>query len=203
MKRINFIRTIGLAGVGLGVPGLANGISLKTTETLPPLLVDQEGNPIVSVPDWEKQRDLIKKSWLDYLGALDPNPKTPVLKVLKEDKPEGLIRQYVEYEGEPGIMVRGYLLKPGRIHEPLPAQRAGRKRARRALVHRVVHLENLVPLVAGGNILLGAEEIAIAVLKAVPPPVVGQNVGLLPANVGEDVPGTPGGALPRVWRDPH
>ncbi len=124
MKRINFIRTIGLAGVGLGVPGLAagltNGISLKTNETLPPLLVDQEGNPIVSVPGWEKQRDLIKKRWLKYLGALDPNPRTPVLKVLKEDKPEGMVRQYVEYEGEPGIMVRGYLLKPGRIHEPLP-----------------------------------------------------------------------------------
>ncbi len=120
MKRVNFIRTIGLAGVGLGVPGLANGISLKMNENLPPLLIDPEGKPIVSVPGWEKQRDIIKKRWLNYLGALDPNPKIPVLKVLKEDKPEGMVRQYVEYEGEPGIMVRGYLIKPGRIHEPLP-----------------------------------------------------------------------------------
>ena len=120
MKRINFIRTIGLAGIGLSVPGLASGMSLKNSEDLPPLLFDPEGKPIVSVPAWEKQRDLIKKRWLDYLGALEPNPKTPVLKVLKEDKPEGMVRQYVEYEGEPGIMVRGYLIKPGRIHEPLP-----------------------------------------------------------------------------------
>ena len=120
MKRVNFIRTIGLASIGMGLPGLANGMSLKITENLPSLLVDPEGNPILSVPRWEKQRDLITKRWLDYLGALDPNPEAPVLRVLKEDKPDGLVRQYVEYEGEPGITVRGYLLKPGRIHEPLP-----------------------------------------------------------------------------------
>jgi len=120
MKRVNFIRTISLAGIGMSLSGPLRGISLKIDENLPPLLVDPEGKPIVSVPGWEKQRDLIKKRWLDYLGALELNPKTPVLKVLKEDKPEGMVRQYVEYEGEPGIMVQGYLIKPGRIHEPLP-----------------------------------------------------------------------------------
>ncbi len=120
MKRVTFIRSIGLAGIGLGIPGLATGISVKNSGELPPLLVGPEGKPIESTGQWKKQRELIKKRWLDYLGALDANPNTPVLKVLKEDKPEGLVRQLVEYEGEPGIMVRGYLLKPGRIHEPLP-----------------------------------------------------------------------------------
>jgi dienelactone hydrolase len=120
MKRIHFISTIGLAGIGLGIPGLVNGMKTQNTENLPPLLVDPDGNPILSVPHWEKQRELIKKRWLEYLGALDPNPETPVLKVLKEDKPDGMVRQYVEYEGEPGIMVRGYLIRPGRIHEPIP-----------------------------------------------------------------------------------
>ncbi|MEE9460843.1 MAG: dienelactone hydrolase family protein, partial [Bacteroidales bacterium] len=120
MKRVNFIRTIGLASIGMGLPGLANGMRVKITENLPSLLVDSEGKPIHSIQQWKNQRDLITKRWLDYLGALDPNPEIPVLKVLKEDKPDGLVRQYVEYEGEPGITVRGYLLKPGRIHEPLP-----------------------------------------------------------------------------------
>ena len=120
MKRVNFIRTIGLAGIGLGITGLTKGMKVKNTEELPPLMVDPEGKPIDSIQQWKKQRDLIKKRWLDYLGALDPNPEMPVLKVLTEDKPEGLVRQYVEYEGEPGIMVRGYLVKPGRIHEPIP-----------------------------------------------------------------------------------
>jgi dienelactone hydrolase len=135
MKRVNFIRTIGLASIGMGLPGLANGMSLKITENLPSLLVDPEGNPILSVPRWEKQRDLITKRWLDYLGALDPNPEAPVLKVLKEDKPDGLVRQYVEYEGEPGIMVRGYLLKPGRIHEPLPGMVALHSTSDNQMIH--------------------------------------------------------------------
>jgi dienelactone hydrolase len=123
MKRVNFIRAIGLAGIGLSIPGMAgqaDGMRVKSTEELLPLLVDSDGKPIHSIQQWEKQRDLIKKRWLDYLGALEPNPETPVLKVLKEDMPEGMVRQYVEYEGESGIMVRGYLIKPGRIHEPLP-----------------------------------------------------------------------------------
>ena len=120
MKRVNFIRTIGLASIGMGLPGLANGMRVKNIEDLPPLLVDSEGNPIHSIQQWKNQRDLITKRWLDYLGALHPNPEIPVLKVLKEDKPEGLVRQYVEYEGEPGIMVRGYLLIPENMNKPLP-----------------------------------------------------------------------------------
>ena len=78
MKRIQFIRSIGLAGIGLGIPGLVNGMKTQNTENLPPLLVDPDGNPILSVPHGEKQRELIKKKWLEYLGALDPNPETPV-----------------------------------------------------------------------------------------------------------------------------
>jgi dienelactone hydrolase len=120
MKRVHFIRSLSLAGLGLSIPGFLNTVKADDGENLPPLLVDPDGNPIESVPGWEKQREIIRKRWLKYLGALDPNPETPVLKVLKEDKPNGMVRQYVEYEGEPGIMVRGYLIKPGRIHEPLP-----------------------------------------------------------------------------------
>lgn len=120
MKRVNFIRSLSLAGLGLSTPGFLNAVKANDGEDLPPLLVDPYGNPIESIPGWEKQREIIRKRWLDYLGALDPNPETPVLKVLEEDKPNGMVRQYVEYEGEPGILVRGYLIKPGRIHEPLP-----------------------------------------------------------------------------------
>ncbi len=120
MKRIDFIKTLGVAGMGMGIPGLAHGITEINTPDLPPLLFDREGNPINSVSKWKEERERIKNRWLYYLGALDPNPKIPELKVLEEDRPEGLLRQYVEYEGEPGIMVRGYLLKPENINEPLP-----------------------------------------------------------------------------------
>ena len=61
-----------------------------------------------------------KKRWLNFLGVIDANPRAPLLKVLNEETQEGVIRQYVEYEGEPGILVRGYLLKPKKVRRPLP-----------------------------------------------------------------------------------
>jgi dienelactone hydrolase len=120
MDRIQFLRILGLAGIGLTAAGLTNGMTTLRQGNLPSLLVDRDGNPILTSRGWENQRELIKRRWLAYLGALEPNPEPPVLKVLKEDKPDGMVRQYVEYEGEPGIRVYGYLVKPGRIHEPLP-----------------------------------------------------------------------------------
>ena len=120
MNRKDFIRILGISGIAVGIPGILTGMKEMNAEDLPPLLVDPEGNPIRTLPLWEKQRERIKSRWMEYLGVLKPNPEPPVLKVLKEDKPDGMVRQYVEYEGEPGIRVNGYLLKPGRIHEPLP-----------------------------------------------------------------------------------
>jgi hypothetical protein len=51
---------------------------------------------------------------------LKQNPVAPKLRAIKEDTPENLVRQYVSYEGEPGITVYGYLIKPRRINKPLP-----------------------------------------------------------------------------------
>ena len=116
-NRRDFIKMAALGAVAAGT----TGFSLKgRRESLPPLLVDSAGNPIKTLSAWEQQRKIIRKRWLDYLGALPPNPEPPVLKVLKEDRPEGMIRQYVSYEGEPGVTVNGYLLKPGKIDKPLP-----------------------------------------------------------------------------------
>ena len=104
----------------MSMPVLAHGMTDINTPDLPPLLVDSEGKPFHSLPKWKEQREWIKKRWLDYLGVIDPNPETPELKVLEEDRSGGLLRQYVEYEGEPGILVRGYLLIPENIDNPLP-----------------------------------------------------------------------------------
>ncbi|MCD4709438.1 MAG: dienelactone hydrolase family protein [Bacteroidales bacterium] len=120
MKRIDFLKTMGVAGIGMGIPGLAHGMTETETPDLPPLLVDSKGKPIHSRSKWKKEREQIKKRWLDYLGVMNPNPKTPELKILKEERLDGLVRQYVEYEGEPGILVRGYLLIPENMNKPLP-----------------------------------------------------------------------------------
>ncbi|NOY37291.1 MAG: dienelactone hydrolase [Chlorobi bacterium] len=119
-NRRSFIKTAALAGISLSFVGKADIFAGSRAEELPPLLIDSAGKSIKSLPGWEKQRTIIKKRWLDYLGALEPNPNPPVLKIMKEDHPEGLIRQLVEYESEPGIIVRGYLIKPDDISNPLP-----------------------------------------------------------------------------------
>ena len=120
LNRRAFIRITSLAGAGLGFGDLTYAFSEGDAKKLPSLLVDARGSPITTLPGWEKQREIIKKRWLDYLGVLKPNPAPPVLKVLQEDHPEGMTRQFVEYEGEPGEKVRGYLLMPGRGDRSLP-----------------------------------------------------------------------------------
>lgn len=126
MNRTDFLKTMGAVATGMGITGSAYGMfelnpsAGLNTPDLPPLLVNSKGEPIHSLPEWKKERRVIKKRWLDYMGALDPNPVVPQLKVLKKDYSGGLVRQLVEYEGEPGIMVRGYLLLPENIEKPLP-----------------------------------------------------------------------------------
>lgn len=143
MKRTDFLKTLGVTamGIGIGMPTLAQGfselsqkipgqsqgvsglsqeLSAPTGADLPDLLVDSKGKPIKSLKKWNKERLLIKQRWLDYLGAIEPNPETPVLKVLSEENHKGIIRQYVEYEGEPGKTVYGYLLIPETMSQPLP-----------------------------------------------------------------------------------
>ena len=84
------------------------------------LLADARNEPIQSLSAWKKKRAQIRERWLDFIGPLDPNPDPPSLRVLKTDHPVGVTRQLVEYEGEPGMRVRGYLIRPRQIREPRP-----------------------------------------------------------------------------------
>ncbi len=118
LNRRKFLLSSLYAGLGIYVYG--STYELNTADPLSPLLMDSKGKPIRSLSEWKKQREVIKGRWLEYIGALSPNPSVPEIKVLKEDYPEGLVRQYIEYEGEPGIKVRAYLLKPQKISSRLP-----------------------------------------------------------------------------------
>jgi predicted esterase len=120
VDRRGFVRTLSLTGAALAFGDLTYAFSRDEADKLPSLLVDPQGHPITTLSGWMKQREVIKKRWLDYLGALAPNPEPPELTILQEDRPEGVSRRYVEYEGEPGEKVRGYLLMPEKIDKPLP-----------------------------------------------------------------------------------
>ena len=121
MKRAVFIRNTGAAVASLLLAPLGRGTAPASSQDLPPLLIDSSGRPINKIRGWEKKRKSIKKVWAEYLGMIDTNPAAPAIKVLDEETPEGLIRQYIEYEGEPGIRVKAYLLKPLKKDGKLPA----------------------------------------------------------------------------------
>jgi dienelactone hydrolase len=116
LSRRKFLTTAMFAGLGFNI----SGATLNATQKLEPLLIDTKGNPIATLGEWIKQREIIKKRWLDYLGVLRPNSSLPKISVVKEDHPEGLIRQLIEYESEPRIKVQAYLLKPQNMNAPLP-----------------------------------------------------------------------------------
>lgn len=89
---------------------------------LPPLLVDEQGEPITTLADWQRRRAALRRRWLDFLGPLEVpgSNKPPALQVLEEDRVDGVVRQLVQYETEPGVRVDAYLLKPAAIERPRP-----------------------------------------------------------------------------------
>jgi len=81
---------------------------------LSPLLVDDQGRPIATLAAWKKRREQLRRFWLDFLVPLEVDrTKPPTLQVIEEDRPEGVIRQQVRYEVEPGLPTEAYLLLGG------------------------------------------------------------------------------------------
>ena len=91
------------------------------TPKLSELLVDRGGRQIDSLDGWKSRREELRKWWLEFLGPMLAERKAvPKLKVLEEDRPDGVIRQLVEYEVEPGILTQAYLLKPAKQEGRVP-----------------------------------------------------------------------------------
>jgi hypothetical protein len=120
MNRRHFITRTSLAMAGLAVTGELAAFKSAGLKDLSPLLVDDKGRKIKTLEAWKKQREIIKTRWSEYLGFLGSNPDKPSLTVLNEERIEGVIRQFVEYEGEPGIFNRGYLLRPEKVSGKTP-----------------------------------------------------------------------------------
>ncbi|MCA9114128.1 MAG: dienelactone hydrolase family protein [Planctomycetaceae bacterium] len=83
---------------------------VRTLAALPPL-VPGGGTKVESLADWQAARKQVRRAWLEFLGPMPERPEVQ-LEVLKEDRPDGLIRQLVRYESEPGLPVEGYLIRP-------------------------------------------------------------------------------------------
>ncbi len=89
---------------------------------LGPLLVDDANRPITSLDAWKFRRGQLQAWWRQFLGAYHPNrPPAPKIEVIEEDHPDGVLRQRVRYEVEPGLVVEAYLLRPNPLPRSCPA----------------------------------------------------------------------------------
>ena len=80
---------------------------------LKPLLVDSRGNKLSTMPEWVAQRKQLRSWWLDFLGPM-PGQRVaaPKWDVIESQRAEGVIRQRIRYQVEPGIATEAYLLMP-------------------------------------------------------------------------------------------
>lgn len=96
--------------------------TVQPDRNLAALLVDEKQQPIIKRQQWEAARKRLKEAWLKFLGPM-PTDRPPVkLEVLKEDRPEGCVRQLVRYLAEADEPVEGYLLAPA---SPAKGKRSG------------------------------------------------------------------------------
>ena len=80
---------------------------------LAPILVSSDGKAIASLDAWRRRREELEKAWREVLGTLDVDrTRTPRVEVLAEDAVDGVLRQHVRYESEPGIPTEAYVLMP-------------------------------------------------------------------------------------------
>lgn len=84
------------------------------------LLVDERSHPITSPGAWEQRRAQIRREWLEFLGPMNVPRTSPRFEVRSEHQSEGVLRQLIRYEVEPGIGTEAYLLRPTRTSGPRP-----------------------------------------------------------------------------------
>jgi dienelactone hydrolase len=85
------------------------------------LLMNGNGRRITTLEAWKGHHEGLHRWWLDFLGPFPAERKAaPALTVLEEDRPDGVIRQLVRYEVEPGFPTEAYLLKPAKLDGKAP-----------------------------------------------------------------------------------
>lgn len=107
----------------LGVVWFASG-QTKDARPMPqlsPLLTDSQGKTITSKRQWLKQREVLRKSWLEVLGDF-PARKPPLkTEILNTERLPNFTRQHVRYQVEHEVFTDGYLLTPAGTKGRLPA----------------------------------------------------------------------------------
>ena len=88
---------------------------------LPPLMLDETGDPITTAEAWPKRRAELRKLWLDYLGPF-PTPRCDLRpEVVSTERVGDVLRKLVRYQVEPDCTMEAYLLHPAEPKGRLPA----------------------------------------------------------------------------------
>ena len=111
---IGLCRSLSLFVLVVGVVNFTYGQSSTGTvlPQLSPLLVDARDQPITQKRGWLKQREALKKQWLDVLGGLPPRKPPLKTEILNTEHLSDFKRQYLRYQVEEGLFTDGYLLTP-------------------------------------------------------------------------------------------
>jgi dienelactone hydrolase len=84
----------------------------KDLGRLDPILVIPSGEILSHLTEWKTYRKNLRQRWLEFLGPMpEPRPQLS-LEILTDEVRESVRRQLVQYQGEPGMQVQGYLLRP-------------------------------------------------------------------------------------------
>jgi dienelactone hydrolase len=100
----------------------------ESPATVPPgaprlsnLLTDSHGRTISTFDGWQARREELRRWWLEFLGPMPAARETPPkLEIVSEDRPDGVVRQLIRYEVEPGLATEAYLLKPAKTEGKAP-----------------------------------------------------------------------------------
>lgn len=99
---------------------------LEATGTIASLLAENNESP-ATLESWQSQRHVLRERWLEFLGPMPG--QTPLdMRTIRSEQVDNVERRLVEYAGEPGLRVQGYLLLPSH-RTPLPngAAASGRR----------------------------------------------------------------------------
>ena len=85
------------------------------------VLVDSAGQRIDTLDAWKKRRVELRQWWLEFLGKMPAERKSPPrLEVVEEDRIDGVVRQLVKYDAEPGIPTEAYVCRPASVRGKVP-----------------------------------------------------------------------------------
>jgi len=107
---------VGFCVLWAGVAAAADVPWVAEVQTPPASVPETKLSPLLSGPitcdTWLAERPKLIAAWREFLGPMPDRPADTRWTVLRTDELPDVTRELIEYEGEPGLKVQAYLLRP-------------------------------------------------------------------------------------------